>query len=145
MLARRSLCALLVAIPSLARAESRVFTGRGLAIRGYDPVAYFTEGQPVRGRAAFTHAWMGATWRFASAANRDLFAADPVRYAPAYGGFCAYAVSEGYTAPTDPDAWRIVQGRLFLNYSRDVQRQWEQDIPGRVRRADENWPRLSAS
>ena len=116
----------------------------GIAVRGTDVVAYVTEGRPVPGRAEFTHAWQGATWRFASAANRDRFAADPTRYAPAYGGFCAYAVSEGYTAPIDPAAWRIVEGRLFLNHDRAVQRRWGRDIPGRIARADANWPRLAA-
>jgi hypothetical protein len=116
----------------------------GIAVRGTDVVAYVTQGRPVRGRAEFTQVWRGATWRFASAAHRDLFAADPGRYAPAYGGFCAFAVSEGYTAPIDPAAWRIVDGRLFLNYDRSVQRRWEADVPGRVARADANWPRLAA-
>lgn len=143
MITRRILTALLVGAPSLAHAQPRVFTDRGLAIRGHDAVAYFTAGRPVRGSAAFAHDWNGATWRFASAANRDRFAAEPARYAPAFGGFCAYAVSEGYTAPTDPNAWRIVDGRLFLNYDRGVQRRWEQDIPGRIARGDANWPRLS--
>jgi hypothetical protein len=116
----------------------------GIAVRGTDVVAYATQGRPVAGRAEFAHAWRGATWRFATAAQRDLFAANPERYAPAYGGFCAYAVSEGYTAPIDPAAWRIVDGRLFLNYDRSVQRRWERDIPGRVARGDANWPRLAA-
>ena len=127
----------------LARA-AQVNAEGGVAVRGTDVVAYVTEGRPVTGRAEFTHAWRGADWRFASAANRDRFAADPDRYAPAYGGFCAYAVSEGYTAPIDPAAWRIVNGRLYLNYDRSVQRRWERDIPGRIARADANWPRLAA-
>lgn len=129
--------------PTLARA-AQVNAEGGVAVRGTDVVAYIAEGRPVAGRAEFTHAWRGADWRFASAANRDRFAAGPHRYAPAYGGFCAYAVSEGYTAPIDPAAWRIVDGRLFLNYDRSVQRRWERDIPGRIARADANWPRLSA-
>lgn len=146
-LARRLVvfAALGLAGSAAAQTTPRVFTDGGAAIRGHDPVAYFTEGRPVRGQAAFTHQWNGATWRFASAANRDQFAADPARYAPAYGGFCAYAVSEGYTAPTDPNAWRIVDGRLYLNFNRDIQFRWSQDIPGRIRRADEHWPRLSAA
>ena len=131
-----------VLMPGTAPAQ-RVFAEGGLAVRGTDVVAYFTEGRPVAGRPDFTHAWGGATWRFASAANRDLFAADPARYAPAYGGFCAYAVSEGYTAPIDPAAWRIVDGRLFLNYDLAIQRTWERDIPGRIARGDTNWPRLA--
>lgn len=129
--------------PRPARASS-VNAEDGVAVRGTDVVAYVTEGRAVPGSPAFTQMWQGATWRFASAANRDRFAADPARYAPAYGGFCSYAVSEGYTAPIDPNAWRIVDGRLFLNYDRSVQRRWERDIPGRIARADANWPALAA-
>ncbi|MEM6355700.1 MAG: YHS domain-containing (seleno)protein, partial [Pseudomonadota bacterium] len=77
----------------------------GTAIDGTDPVAYFTEGKPVEGSSDFTHEWNGATWRFSSAENRDLFAGDPEKYAPQYGGYCAWAVAQGYTASTDPEAW----------------------------------------
>jgi hypothetical protein len=84
--------------------------------------------------------WQGAAWRFASAENRERFEADPVAYAPQYGGWCAWAVAEGYTASTVPEAWKIVDGRLYLNYSRGVQRRWERDIPGNIARADANWP-----
>jgi len=135
---------LVLALAPQPRAQTQSFALGGAAIRGYDAVAYHIEGRPVRGSAAFTFQWNGATWRFASTVNRDRFAADPARYAPAYGGFCAYAVSEGYTAPTDPNAWRIVDGRLFLNYDRSIQRRWEQDIPGRIRRGDANWPGLAS-
>lgn len=134
-----------VLLPAAAAAQPaphRVFAERGVAIRGYDPVAYFTDARPVRGVAAFHHAWHGATWHFASAAHRDLFAAHPERYAPAYGGFCAWAVAEGSTAAIDPEAWRIVDGRLFLNYSRSVQRRWEADMAARISRADANWPAI---
>lgn len=134
--------ALVSARPALA--IEPVFTRRGLAIRGYDPVAYFTDGKPVKGKAEFTSEHEGAVWRFASAANRDAFAADPLRYAPQYGGYCAWAVSEGYTASTDPDAWKIVDDKLYLNYSRSVQRRWERDIPGRIAKADTNWPQIKA-
>lgn len=114
----------------------------GVAIEGYDPVAYFTESRPVEGRKQWSHEWNGATWRFASAANRDLFAKEPEKYAPQYGGYCAYAVSKGYTADIDPEAWKIVDGKLYLNYDREVQKLWEQDVPGYIRKADENWPRI---
>lgn len=124
-------------------ASGHWFAENGVAIRGTDPVAYFREGRPVAGRADITHAWHGVTWRFATEANRDAFAADPARYAPAYGGFCAWAVAEGYTAPIDPRAWTIVGGRLYLNYSRSIQRRWERDIAGNIARADANWPRLA--
>ena len=112
----------------------------GLALRGYDPVAYWTDGRPVPGVAEFEHRWNGAVWRFASAANRDAFAKEPARYAPEFGGYCAWAVSRGYTADGDPTAWRIVDGRLYINYSKRVQTTWEQDIPGNISRGRGNWP-----
>ena len=114
----------------------------GLALEGYDAVAYFTEGKAVKGNGAYTHEWNGAKWHFASAANRDLFAQEPGKYAPQYGGHCSWAVSNNYTAEGDPEAWKIVNGKLYLNYNKEVQAQWEQDIPGRVAKADENWPGL---
>jgi YHS domain-containing protein len=114
----------------------------GLAVDGYDPVAYFTEGKPVEGKKEHSFEWEGATWRFASAANRDLFAAAPEKYAPQYGGYCAWAVSQGYTADADPEAWKIVDGKLYLNYDKKVQAKWETDIPGLIKKGDENWPKL---
>ena len=116
--------------------------GSGLAIRGYDPVAYFTEQKPVKGLPQFAYSWMGANWLFATGANRDQFAADPSRYAPHYGGYCSWAVSQGHTASIDPEAWRIVDGKLYLNYSKGVQRTWEKDVPGNIQKADQNWPAL---
>ncbi|MEM6624418.1 MAG: YHS domain-containing (seleno)protein [Pseudomonadota bacterium] len=112
----------------------------GTAIDGTDPVAYFTEGRPVEGSSEFTHDWNGATWRFASAENRDLFAANPEQYAPQYGGYCAWAVAQGYTASTDPTAWKIVDGKLYLNYNASVQSRWEADVPGHIASANGNWP-----
>ena len=114
----------------------------GTAIDGTDPVSYFTEGRPVAGKASITHKWNGATWRFTSVANRDRFAASPEKYAPRYGGYCAWAVSQGYTASTDPDAWSIVDGKLYLNYSKSVQKKWEGDVPGHIASANSNWPGL---
>ncbi len=124
-------------------AAARTNTQDGAAIGGYDPVAYHAGQGPVAGRREFTHRWDGATWRFASADHRDLFAASPERYAPAYGGFCAYAVSEGYTATIEPNAWRLVEGRLYLNYNVATQERWQQDMPGRISRGDANWPDLA--
>lgn len=115
----------------------------GQAIRGYDPVAYFTEGRPVEGQSAFSLDWNGATWRFASAENRALFEADPERYAPQYGGYCAWAVSQGYTASVDPNAWDIVDGRLFLNYSKDIQTKWRAGQADFIVAADRNWPEVA--
>ncbi len=121
--------------------EIQYFTDNsGLAIRGADPVAYFTEGQPVLGSAEFEYEWQGTTWRFSSAEHRDLFAAAPEDYAPQYGGFCAWAVSQGYTAPVDPNAWKIVDDKLYLNVNQRIQRRWESNISGHIAQADANWP-----
>jgi len=140
---RAALTAPLILLAPPVRAAEPVFSDwRGRAIRGHDPVAYFTEGRPVRGSAEHVAEWNGATWQFASAQNRDAFLADPEAYAPQFGGFCAWAVAEGYTASIDPDAWRIVDGRLYLNYSRRIQRRWERDIPGNISRGEANWPGL---
>jgi hypothetical protein len=114
----------------------------GVALKGHDPVAYFKQQKPVKGTAQFTHEWMGAVWRFSTAENRDAFAANPAQFAPQFGGYCAWAVSEGYTADVDPEAWKTVDGKLYLNYSKDVQKKWEQDILKRIEGGHRNWPRL---
>jgi YHS domain-containing protein len=131
------------ATPALA-AKDPVYTGllSKVAVSGYDPVAYFTDGRPVVGSKDFTASWKGAEYRFASAANRDRFKADPARYAPQYGGYCAWAVSQGYTASADPKVWKIVDGRLFLNYSAEVGAKWAKDAAGNIRKADANWPKV---
>lgn len=110
------------------------------AAGGYDPVAYFTGGKPVAGRRDFTLTWKGATWRFASEKNREAFRSKPEAYAPQYGGHCAWAVSEGYTAKGDPRHWKIVNGKLYLNYNAKVQSDWERDVPRRIAGGDRNWP-----
>ena len=135
------LAAALVLVCAPALAGPAVYTADGkVAIAGADPVAYFTDGKPVAGKPDIAHAWGGVTWRFASAANRDAFAAEPSRYAPQYGGFCAWAVSNNYTAKIDPDAWSIVDGRLYLNYDKSIQSRWTLDKPGNITKADANWP-----
>lgn len=114
----------------------------GVAIKGFDAVAYFTTGKPIKGSPQFQHEWMGAKWHFVNAANRDQFAKSPERYAPQYGGYCAWAVSNDYVYDADPEIWKIVDGKLYLNYNRFARFRWEQDIPGRIKKADENWPKL---
>lgn len=138
-------CLAAMAGPRDAQADKDpVYTGflSSTAVDGYDPVAYFTDGKPVEGSSEFETEYQGATWRFASAANRDAFLADPAKYAPQYGGYCAWAVSQGYTAKGDPQHWRIVDGRLYLNYNADVQQKWEKDVPGHITSADANWPKV---
>ena len=132
--------ALLLVLPLAMAGKAPVFSTSEGAIRGYDPVAYFTVGEPTRGSDRYTAEWQGATYHFASAENRDKFEADPEAYAPQYGGYCAYAVSYGSTASTVPEAWKIVDGKLYLNYSKSVQKRWEKDVPGFISKADSNWP-----
>ena len=117
-----------------------MYQRKGLAIDGYDPVAYFTESDAVRGSADFEADWNGATFRFASAANKAAFEADPEAYAPQYGGYCAWAVSQGYTAKIDPDAWSIENDKLYLNFSRRIRRKWLRDVEGNIAKGDANWP-----
>jgi hypothetical protein len=112
----------------------------GIAIDGSDPVAYFDGNGPVPGDPALTHDWQGATWRFATEANRAAFAATPERFAPQYGGWCAWAVSRNYTASTIPEAWTLEGGKLYLNFNRRIQRRFERDLAGNIAKADANWP-----
>jgi len=130
--------------PYAHAAEKEVYTSgfSNVAIRGYDPVAYFNEGKPVKGKDQYSVSLKGATWRFSSAANRDSFQNNPEKFSPQYGGYCAWAVSQGYTASTDPEAWHIEKGKLYLNYSKGVQRQWKQDVPGNIAKGDANWPKV---
>jgi YHS domain-containing protein len=133
-------CAL--AFSTAAVAAPEIYTGIviGTAVGGYDPVAYFTQGKPVPGRRDITLVWNGVTWRFASEKNRELFKAKPQAYAPQYGGYCAYAVSQGYTAHGDPRQWSVVGGRLYLNYNASVKRTWDKDPKGYIAKGDTNWP-----
>ncbi len=125
---------------ALASSNTVFVNSAGVAINGTDPVAYFSEGKPVEGSADFATEWMGATWQFSSAENRDLFVAAPEEYAPQYGGYCAFAVSQGYTASTVPEAWTIENGKLYLNFSLGVRERWRRDMDDLIARADENWP-----
>lgn len=117
-----------------------IYSADGAAIEGYDTVAYWRDGKPVKGLERFAAPWRGARWLFSSAENRDLFLADPERYQPQYGGYCAYAASRGYVAPVEPDAWTIHGDKLYLNYNRAVRRRWEADVDSNIARADAIWP-----
>jgi YHS domain-containing protein len=114
--------------------------GSNVAISGYDPVAYFTLGRPTQGVAAFKATHQGAEFRFATAANRAVFIANPTRYAPQFGGYCAWAVSQGYTAGIDPNAWAVVDGKLYLNYNRTIQARWAADRANLIQAGNRNWP-----
>ena len=128
-------------VPANAADNPPVNTGdSGYAIHGYDPVAYFADGEPRPGDPAYAHEWNGATWLFASAEHRDTFAADPERYAPQFGGYCAYAVAKGKVANGDPRVWSIVDDRLYLNLGPSVQTLWEEDVKAHIAAAMNNWP-----
>ena len=122
--------------------QSVTFIKDGKAINGYDAVAYFTESKPVKGNDKWVYEWDKASWYFSSQKNLELFKADPVKYAPQYGGYCAYGLSNGYKAPTEADAWTIDNGKLYLNYNLDVRKEWNKDREARIRKADNNWPAI---
>lgn len=113
-----------------------------LAVEGYDTVAYFTENRPVRGQKQFSHQWKNATWRFSSAENLAAFKADPERYVPQYGGYCAYAVSQNYTASIEPDQFAVFNDKLYLNYDKKTRTKWLMNRDGYIKEADKNWPIL---
>ncbi|MCU0325470.1 MAG: YHS domain-containing protein [Spirosomaceae bacterium] len=130
---------------SLMAQDKAVYQKNGFALNGIDPVAYFTESKPVEGKENFSFDWNNAKWLFSSQANLDLFKANPAKYAPQFGGYCAYGVSENHKSPTDPNAWTIVEDKLYLNYSKKVKELWSKDIPTRIQRANELWPSLNKS
>ncbi len=121
-------------------ASSEVFATGGVAIHGYDPVGYFDQSSPVEGSSSYQLKWMGAVWRFASADHMYAFEMNPHRFAPQYGGYCAYAMAQGAVATTVPDAWTVHDGKLYLNFSTGVRQIWQQDIPGHIASADQHWP-----
>lgn len=112
---------------------------KGVALHGHDPVAYFTVGQPTKGDAKYQASHQGATYYFASAANRDRFRSQPDKYAPRYGGYCAMGAAMGKKLDVDPTAWRIVDDKLYLNVNADIQKKWLSDVPGHIVKGDKNW------
>jgi YHS domain-containing protein len=114
----------------------------GLALRGYDPVAYFARGQPVPGRPEFQSTFDGATYRFESADAKAAFDNAPAKYAPQYGGFCAWAAANGYKADADPKAWSVVGGRLYVNYDATVAKTWSTSTDRYIKQGDAAWPKV---
>jgi YHS domain-containing protein len=123
-----------------------IFTGLipGVAAGGFDPVAYHTNNKAVPGRPDITLSHGGAVWRFASTSNRDAFKTDPIKYAPQYGGYCAYAVASGYTAKGDPEQWTIIGQKLYFNYDAATKAKWLTDTAGYIIKSDANWPGVLA-
>lgn len=146
MMNRRTMLGLLATTPLAATpafsGPERVYSVDGYAIGGYDPVAYFVSTSPVLGSHAHMLMWRGAVWRFETATNQAIFERNPWAFAPRYGGYCAYSLSRGDLAPSDPLAWAIHEDRLYLTHSTDALRRWSSDIAGHVARADDRWPRV---
>lgn len=132
---------LLMSVSSQAQ-TSTYYNPKGIALKGYDVVAYFTDGAAVKGDKKFSISWDSTTWHFRNQKNLDVFKADPQKYVPQFGGYCAYGASENHKAPTQPDAFTIVDGKLYLNYNRGVKELWLKDSAEHIRNAEENWPAL---
>jgi YHS domain-containing protein len=124
--------------------KSEVFVSGGKAIKGYDPVAFFTESKPVKGADSLSYQWKEATWLFSSRQNLEAFKASPDKYAPQYGGYCAYGTAAGHKAPTQTDTWTVVNDKLYFNYNSKVKEMWTKDQPALIKQADEKWPEVKA-
>ena len=125
-----------------AQAANGINAKDGVAIKGYDTVAYFTQGKAVKGNRKFAASYKGNNWYFSSQDHLNKFAANPAAYAPQYGGYCAFAASRNSIAPVDPTAWSIVNNKLYLNFSKSVRGTWKEDTNGNIQAADRNWPSL---
>ena len=139
----KKLLTVLIVLFTLSQAfaqSSEVFTTDEGAINGYDPVAYFKEGKPLKGKKEFSILWNGAPWSFSSKQNLEAFKSNPEKYAFQYGGYCAFGISEGHKAPTQPDAFTIVNDKLYLNYNKSVKAEWAKNQKERIVQADKNWP-----
>jgi hypothetical protein len=122
--------------------KSEIFVSGGKAIKGYDPVAFFKEAKPVKGADSLSYQWKQATWLFSTRENLNAFKSDPDKYAPQYGGYCAYGTSQGHKAPTQADSWTIVNDKLYFNYNKDVKVMWNKNQQNLIQVADEKWPEL---
>ncbi len=136
---------LFLLVAGAAKGQSVYYSENGIAINGFDAVSYINEGKAVKGNSVYAHQWGSTTWLFSSQSNLDLFKADPEKFAPQYGGWCAYGVSENHKSPTDPNAFTVAGGKLFLNYSIRVMQKWRSDTTQYIRRANQNWPALRES
>ena len=131
------------ALSTIATAKDLLnLDGKGVAIQGYDPVAFFTDNRPVKGNSQLQSEYHGAKYYFASAEHKAAFDKEPAKYEPQFGGYCAYGASHGAKAPIKIEAWQIVNGRLLMQYDLDVKGKFNQDQQGNLRKADQNWPGL---
>jgi len=122
--------------------KSPVYAPGGIALDGYDAVAFFTQGKPVKGSSTYSTSWNGAKWQFADKADLESFQKTPEKYAPQYGGYCAYGASQGHKATVEIDTWSIVGNKLYLNYNQKVKSTWVKDEAGYIESANKNWPQI---
>jgi YHS domain-containing protein len=138
-----AIVAMALVLPALAQSKSLLNLDKsGLAIQGYDPVAFFADNKPVKGKPEFQSVHSGATYRFASREHKDLFDKDPAKYEPVFGGFCAYGVSRNKLVEIDVEAFQVVDGKLLLQYSKGVRNDFNKDTKGNLAKAESNWPGL---
>lgn len=131
-------------VPAAKAQQPEIFSPDGKALRGYDVVAIFKSGTEIKGSDSLQYQWKGASWLFRNRANLDSFAANPEKFAPCYGGYCAYGMSNGYKAPTEISAWSVVNGKLYFNYNKKVQDGWTKNREALIKKADDNWPTIKS-
>lgn len=137
-----SIVSLVAVLAASGRANEVNVDESGVALHGFDPVAYFSDERPLKGKSEHAAQWNGATYKFASIANRDTFLRDPAKYAPQFGGYCAYGAALGKKFDGDPHLWKIVGGKLYFNLNAEASKLWHQDIPGNIHKAEASWPRI---
>jgi YHS domain-containing protein len=142
-LLRRLLLSAILTMTAGTALAGEYFEKDGVALRGYDPVAYVTDGRPTKGTSDYKYEYKGSTFQFATEANRRSFIHDPAKYAPQFGGFCALGAANGYKVSTQPDAFAVVDGKLYLNHDVNVLELWKMDVPGNITKAKRNWPKVS--
>lgn len=126
----------------IANASPVNVDSNGVAIQGYDPVSYFVNGKPMKGSQEFSAEFGGATYYFSSMEHQAVFKANPEKYIPQYGGYCAYGLAYGSKAPVEVDKFSIVDGKLYLNFNGDIQSRWSKDVPGFIAKANKNWQNI---
>ncbi len=134
----------LIGIANALGQESEIYTDNGIAIRGYDPVAFFTKNDALEGKSEFSFKWKDATWYFVSKEHQELFMAKPEAYAPQFGGYCAWGMREGYKAETKPkNAWTVYNNKLYLNYNKDTTKGWKEAKDQNIEMAESNWSKMT--
>ena len=136
---------LILSCNSEQKKGAEIFQKEGAAIGGYDVVSFFKESKPVRGFAEYNFDWKGAKWQFSSQQNLDSFKSSPEKYAPQYGGYCAYGTADGHKAPTEVDTWTIMDGKLYFNYNKDVKNTWDKNRSMYIEKANSNWEKVKFS